>query len=88
MTSNRPLEEWANFWATWSPLAQSWIISCTSQAQQSIDRRTGELNGSLSGSDRFTLLPTGYGQLCTFEFSVGFNIRTRVQHNLGGFGRI
>jgi len=28
------------------------------QAQRTLDRRTGELNGSLSGSARFTLLPT------------------------------
>jgi hypothetical protein len=30
------------------------------------DRRTGELNGSLSGSARFTLLLTRYGQHSIF----------------------
>jgi hypothetical protein len=30
--------------------------------QRTFDRRTGELKGSLSGSARFTLLLTHYGQ--------------------------
>jgi len=40
----------------------------TSQIQilRTFDRRTGELNGSLSGSARFTLLLTDYGQHSIF----------------------
>jgi DNA replication protein DnaC len=36
------------------------------QAQRTFDRRTGELNGSLSGSARFTLLLTDYGNRSIF----------------------
>jgi hypothetical protein len=32
------------------------------QSQRTFDRRTGELNGSLSGSARFIVLLTDYGQ--------------------------
>jgi hypothetical protein len=34
---------------------------------ETFDRRTGELNGSLSGSARFTLLLTDYGQRSIFD---------------------
>jgi hypothetical protein len=37
--------------------------------QGTFNRRTGELNGSLSGSARFTLLLTGYGNRSIFEKS-------------------
>jgi hypothetical protein len=36
------------------------------QAQRTFDRRSGELNGSLSGSARFTLLVKHYGQRSIF----------------------
>jgi four helix bundle protein len=36
------------------------------QVQRTFDRRTGELNGSLSASARFTLLPTDYGHRSIF----------------------
>ena len=36
------------------------------QVRQTFDRRTGEPNGSLSGSARFTLLLTHYGQRSIF----------------------
>ena len=39
------------------------------QVQRTFDRRTGELNGSLSGSARFTLLPYNYGQHSIFTES-------------------
>jgi hypothetical protein len=34
--------------------------------QRNFGRRTGELNGSLSGSGRLTLLPTDYGKRSIF----------------------
>jgi len=34
--------------------------------QRTFDRRTGELNGSLSGSARFTLLLADYGKRSIF----------------------
>jgi hypothetical protein len=37
-------------------------IKTKKQIQRTFDRRTGEMNGSLSGSARFTLLLTHYGQ--------------------------
>jgi len=36
------------------------------QVQRTFDRRTGELNGSLSGSARFTSLLTDYGKRSIF----------------------
>jgi hypothetical protein len=36
------------------------------QAQRTFDSRTGGLNGSLSGSARFTLLLTDYGKRSIF----------------------
>jgi hypothetical protein len=36
------------------------------EAQRTFDRRTGELNGSLPGSARFTSLLTHYGQCSIF----------------------
>jgi hypothetical protein len=39
------------------------------QVQRAFDRRTGELNGSLSGSARFTLLPTDYAKRSIFALA-------------------
>jgi hypothetical protein len=71
------------------------------QAQRTFDRRTGELNGSLSGSARFTLPPMLYGQCLAkyacksavrrcwrLPFRCHGSSRERAAVQLSSFGRI